>query len=66
MTVPPELKAREEQRFVAAHPRSAALFKRARGSLLGGVPMNWMAKRPGAFPPFVEAAAGALVPLEPQ
>jgi glutamate-1-semialdehyde 2,1-aminomutase len=59
MVVLPGLMAREEQRFVAAHPRSAALFARARKSLLGGVPMNWMAKWPGAFPPFVEEASGA-------
>ena len=48
----------EERRFVAAHPRSAALFERARHSLLGGVPMNWMSKWPGPFPPFVAEAAG--------
>jgi glutamate-1-semialdehyde 2,1-aminomutase len=59
MVVPPGLMAREEQRFVAAHPRSAALFARAHKSLLGGVPMNWMAKWPGAFPPFVQKASGA-------
>ena len=53
-----ELMVREEHRFVDAHPRSATLFERARGSLLGGVPMNWMAKWPGAFPPFVETASG--------
>jgi len=53
-----DLMAREEHRFVDAHPRSAALFERARHSLLGGVPMNWMAKWPGAFPPFVESASG--------
>ena len=49
---------REERRFTGAHPRSAELFERARHSLLGGVPMNWMSKWPGAFPPFVEEAAG--------
>jgi len=59
MFVPEGLMAREEQRFVAAHPRSARLFARARKSLLGGVPMNWMAKWPGPFPPFVDAASGA-------
>jgi glutamate-1-semialdehyde 2,1-aminomutase len=53
-----ELMAREEHRFVDAHPRSATLFERARHSLLGGVPMNWMSKWPGAFPPFVETASG--------
>ena len=59
MVVPDGLMAREEQRFVTAHPRSAVLFARARKSLLGGVPMNWMAKWPGPFPPFVDAASGA-------
>jgi glutamate-1-semialdehyde 2,1-aminomutase len=49
---------REERRFVEAHPRSAALFDRARHSLLGGVPMNWMSKWPSQFPPFVATAAG--------
>ena len=53
-----ELMAREERSFVDAHPRSAALFERARRSLLGGVPMNWMSKWPGAFPPFVDDAQG--------
>jgi glutamate-1-semialdehyde 2,1-aminomutase len=53
-----ELMVREEHRFIDAHPRSAALFERARRSLLGGVPMNWMTKWPGAFPPFAETASG--------
>jgi glutamate-1-semialdehyde 2,1-aminomutase len=50
---------REQKRFVADRPKSAALFERARKSLLGGVPMNWMAKWAGAFPPFVREARGA-------
>lgn len=54
-----ELFATEQQRFVDAHPRSAALFERARASLVGGVPMNWMTKWPGPFPPFVAEADGA-------
>ena len=53
------LMQREQQRFVAERPKSAALFARARKSLLGGVPMNWMAKWAGAFPPFVREARGA-------
>ena len=53
------LMAREEQAFIDAHPRSGALFERARASLLDGVPMNWMIKWPGAFPPYVESASGA-------
>ncbi|HTC85326.1 MAG TPA: transaminase, partial [Candidatus Acidoferrum sp.] len=53
------LMTREEAAFIDAHPRSAALFERARASLLDGVPMNWMVKWPGAFPPYVETASGA-------
>jgi glutamate-1-semialdehyde 2,1-aminomutase len=53
------LMQREQQRFVADRPKSATLFERARKSLLGGVPMNWMAKWAGAFPPFVREARGA-------
>jgi len=53
------LMAREQTRFVDDRPRSKALFERARGSLLGGVPMNWMVKWAGAFPPFAQEARGA-------
>ncbi len=53
------LMQREQQKFVTDRPKSAALFERARKSLLGGVPMNWMAKWAGAFPPFVREARGA-------
>jgi glutamate-1-semialdehyde 2,1-aminomutase len=53
------LMQREQQRFINDHPKSKALFARAGKSLLGGVPMNWMAKWAGAFPPFVREAQGA-------
>lgn len=53
------LMEREQKKFVADRPKSAALFERARKSLLSGVPMNWMAKWAGAFPPFVREARGA-------
>src|ERR1700757_2430288 len=53
------LMQREQKRFVDERPKSKALFDRARKSLLGGVPMNWMAKWAGAFPPFVREAQGA-------
>jgi glutamate-1-semialdehyde 2,1-aminomutase len=53
------LMAREQKKFVDERPQSQALFDRARQSLLGGVPMNWMAKWAGAFPPFVREAQGA-------
>src|SRR5579863_1377098 len=51
--------AREEQKFVADHPKSAALYERAQHSLLGGVPLNWMKKWAGKFPVFVAEAHGA-------
>jgi glutamate-1-semialdehyde 2,1-aminomutase len=53
------LHQREEKRFIAEHPGSAKLYKRAQNSLLGGVPMNWMKKWAGAFPIFVKTAQGA-------
>jgi glutamate-1-semialdehyde 2,1-aminomutase len=53
------LQAREAKRFVAEHPHSAELYKRAQQSLLGGVPMNWMKKWAGEFPIFVRTAKGA-------
>ena len=53
------LMSSEEQKFVAEHPKSAALYERAQCSLLGGVPMNWMKKWAGKFPVFVAEAHGA-------
>ncbi|HEX9257974.1 MAG TPA: aspartate aminotransferase family protein [Acidimicrobiales bacterium] len=54
-----ELRAREEAVFAAAHPKSRDLAEQARVNLLGGVPMNWMSRWPGAFPLFVTEAEGA-------
>jgi len=51
----------EQKKFISERPKSAALFERARKSLLGGVPMNWMVKWAGAFPPFVREARGAEI-----
>ena len=51
--------ADEERRFVDTHPRSAELAEDARRSLLGGVPMAWMTRWPGAFPLFFREARGA-------
>ena len=51
--------ADEVAQFETAHPRSRALFDRASRSLLGGVPMSWMAKWAGPHPVFVEEATGA-------
>ena len=53
------LMQREQRRFIDDHPKSKVLFERAGKSLLGGVPMNWMVKWAGAFPPFVREAQGA-------
>ena len=53
------LMADEMAAFERANPRSRALFERAKGSLLDGVPMNWMIKWAGPYPLFVESASGA-------
>jgi len=53
------LMEREREQFVRTHPKSHEMFKRAGGSLHGGVPMNWMSKWPGPFPIFVADAQGA-------
>ncbi len=53
------LMQREQKKFIDERPKSKALFERASKSLLAGVPMNWMVKWAGAFPPFVREAQGA-------
>src|SRR5260370_6830436 len=53
------LMQREQKKFVDERPKSKTLFERGRKSLLAGVPMNWMVKWAGAFPPFVREAQGA-------
>ena len=50
---------RELATFASDNPRSMALHERAKGSLLDGVPMNWMVKWAGGFPLFVDRASGA-------
>jgi glutamate-1-semialdehyde 2,1-aminomutase len=54
-----ELTERELRQFAAGHPRSADLFRRGQRSLIGGVPMPWMMRWAGGFPPFAARAAGA-------
>jgi glutamate-1-semialdehyde 2,1-aminomutase len=51
----------ETERFMAANPRSLALFREACGSLLGGVPMTWMSKWVGSHPLFAARAGGAWI-----
>src|SRR2546423_1974875 len=53
------LRADEERRFLDAHPRSRALFERAKATLNGGVPMSWMQRWPGGVPIFVAEASGS-------
>ena len=56
-----ELRAREEAAFASARPISARSATAARAHLLGGVPMPWMTRWPGAFPLFMKSAAGGRV-----
>jgi glutamate-1-semialdehyde 2,1-aminomutase len=53
------LTEREQMRFVDDRPKSKAIYERGKKSLLSGVPMNWMVKWAGAFPPIVREAQGA-------
>ena len=50
---------REQKRYVDERPKSKAVFDRSQKSMLSGVPMNWMVKWAGAFPPVVREAQGA-------
>jgi glutamate-1-semialdehyde 2,1-aminomutase len=52
---------REEKRFARDHPISKRMFERARASMIGGVPMNWMLEWPGPFPIFGKEARGATI-----
>jgi glutamate-1-semialdehyde 2,1-aminomutase len=56
-----DLLERERAAFAAAHPRSADEYRRAGGTLFGGVPMTWMNKAAGGFPLFLAEARGATV-----
>ena len=51
----------ERERFAREHPRSRELFERARASLVGGVPMTWMAKWTGGHPVYAASAHGATI-----
>ncbi|HYE69681.1 MAG TPA: hypothetical protein VEA58_13775, partial [Anaerovoracaceae bacterium] len=45
--------------FEQTHHKSKELYERAKGSLLQGVPMNWMVKWAGSYPVCVANAKGA-------
>src|SRR5512146_278855 len=53
-----DLLLRERELYRERHPRSRELYERARGSLLAGVPMSWMAIWPGGFPLSFDEAHG--------
>jgi glutamate-1-semialdehyde 2,1-aminomutase len=53
------LLADELERFAREHPRSQQLSRRARRSLLAGVPMHWMVRWAGGFPVYATDAQGA-------
>jgi glutamate-1-semialdehyde 2,1-aminomutase len=53
--------AAELDRFAREHPRSRELFEQARGSLVSGVPMTWMAKWVGGHPVYAASARGARI-----
>ena len=50
---------REQARFAATHPRSAAAWARGRGQFLYGGPSHWMRRWAGGFPIYMESAKGA-------
>src|SRR5271155_1355371 len=56
-----KLIAREMEHFAARHPASRALHERAQASMIGGVPMPWMARWPGGFPIYVKEATGSRI-----
>ena len=53
--------AREREAYERDHARSRELHAEARGSLLAGVPMSWMAMWVGGFPLYLERAHGATI-----
>src|SRR4030088_1442627 len=53
------LMEQEKKSFVDERTKSKAIYERGKKSLLSGVPMNWMVKWAGAFPPVVREAQGA-------
>jgi glutamate-1-semialdehyde aminotransferase len=50
--------------FERTHPTSRRLHGEAEHSLLSAVPMNWMTRRPGAFPVVAEAKGARLVDVD--
>ena len=57
----PRLLAEERQRFIAAHPQSAAMAKAASAHWQGGVPLHWMGDWASPFPIFAASAHQAQI-----
>ncbi len=55
------LMEQETAKFLKTHKKSRKLFERAKGSLLAGVPMNWMVRWAGPYPVFVTDARGSYI-----
>jgi len=53
--------ARERESFERDHARSRKLHSEARASLVGGVPMSWMAMWVGGFPLYQQQAHGSTI-----
>ena len=52
------LLVKEEQLFDELHPKSKALFNKAKETVFQGVPMLWMVRSAGRFPLFVKEGSG--------
>jgi glutamate-1-semialdehyde 2,1-aminomutase len=60
-TVVDRLIDREQARFAARHPKSAAAWAKGREHFLYGGPSHWMRRWAGGFPVYVKRAEGARV-----
>jgi len=56
-----KLMADETAMFLKSHKLSRKLFDKAKGSLLAGVPMNWMVRWAGPYPIFASDARGSYI-----
>jgi glutamate-1-semialdehyde 2,1-aminomutase len=53
--------AREQDRFLKLHPRSATAWEEGKQHFLYGGPSHWMRRWAGGFPCYVEEASGAHI-----
>lgn len=52
---------REQQRFLASHPKSAQAWHKGQAHFLYGSPSHWMRRWAGGFPIYVSEARGASI-----